>query len=98
MSHKCAKPGCQFRLPNTYPLPLCPWHAAPGKGATKIVTAAVTLIVGVGGRYAYEKIRDVLNRRNTEAEQKKWREQATQPQATHTNNQSDKPEAPNKVA
>ena len=98
MSHKCTKPGCQFRLPDTYPLPLCPWHAAPGKGIVKIASAAGILLVGVGGRYAFEKVRNAFNRQKTEAEQKKWREQTTPQQASNQNPPDREPESPNKVA
>jgi hypothetical protein len=36
MAHKCTSPGCEFSLPDSYPLPKCPWHTVPGRGAVKI--------------------------------------------------------------
>jgi hypothetical protein len=78
MSHKCAKRGCQFRLPDTYPLPLCPWHAAPGKGIVKIISAAGILLAGIGGKYAYDKIRTTIKQRKVRHQQKQWRDKAQQ--------------------
>ena len=73
MSHKCAFPGCRFHLPDAYLVPLCPWHAAPGKGIKKMIFAAGMLAVGVGGSYAVGKARQILKRHKTEAEQDQWR-------------------------
>jgi hypothetical protein len=78
MSDKCAKRGCQFRLPATYPLPLCPWHAAPGKGIVKIVSAIGILVAGVGGKYAFDRIRDEIRSRKIRREQTMWRDKARQ--------------------
>jgi len=61
MSHKCAKSGCTFYLPDYYMLPLCPWHAAPGKGIVKLVGTAGIFAAGVGGAYAYGKIRGLFS-------------------------------------
>ena len=82
MSHKCAKRGCQFRLPDTYPLPLCPWHAAPGKGIVKILSAGGILVAGVGGKYAFDRIRNLIRNRKIRREQEAWRVKATQPEAS----------------
>lgn len=75
MAHKCSHPGCGFHLPDTYPLPLCPWHATPGKGIPKILAAASMFAIGVGGMYLYQKVADLAKHRKTKAEQDKWREQ-----------------------
>lgn len=68
MSHKCSEPGCCFSLPDSYPSSLCPWHAAPGGGLTKALWAAGVLAVGVGGAYAYTKIRDAIRAAADEGE------------------------------
>jgi hypothetical protein len=60
MSHKCASAGCGFHLPDHYPFPYCPWHAAPGKGIFKVMGAAGIFVAGVGGMYAYSKLRDLV--------------------------------------
>ena len=52
MSHKCVKSGCGFHLPDNYPLPVCPWHAAPGSGIVKLLAAAGIFAAGFGGMYA----------------------------------------------
>lgn len=86
MSHKCFKPGCQFQLPDTYLLPHCPWHAAPGNGIVKIVSAAGILVAGVGAGLAYNKIRDAIKRRKIRARQKEWRRSAGQEPAPSEDN------------
>src|SRR5487761_187628 len=63
MSHKCAQSGCGFHLPDNYPLPFCPWHAAPGNGVVKVVGAVGLFALGVGGFYAFGKIRDAVRKR-----------------------------------
>jgi hypothetical protein len=94
MSHRCAKSGCAFRLPDSYTFPFCPWHAAPGNGVVKILSAAGILAVGVGGMFAYGKIRDAIRSRKTEAEQDEWRRNAEQlqqrkePQTQDADNQT----------
>lgn len=76
MSHKCARSGCAFHLPDTYPFPLCPWHLAPGKGIVKFVSAIGLLGVGVGGAYAFDKVRDLIKRKRTEKQQDEWRKKS----------------------
>jgi|GEM_PF-6553720 hypothetical protein len=76
MSHKCAKPGCGFHLPESYPLPYCPWHAAPGSGIVKVIAAAGIFAVGVGGMYAVSKVSEAFKKRKTQAEQEEWRQRA----------------------
>ncbi|HVA48332.1 MAG TPA: DnaJ domain-containing protein [Pirellulales bacterium] len=63
MSQKCAQSGCGFHLPDNYPLPFCPWHAAPGKGLVKVVGAVGLCALGVGGFYAFGKVRDAIRKR-----------------------------------
>src|SRR5213594_3801385 len=36
MAHKCTSRGCEFSLPDSYPLPKCPWHMVPGRGPVKL--------------------------------------------------------------
>ena len=69
MAHKCQYPGCAFYLPDTYPLPLCPWHAAPGRGPVKIAAALAIAAAGLGGGIAYGKFREYLRQRTTRKQQ-----------------------------
>ena len=55
MAHKCNSPGCDFSLPDNYPLPKCPWHMVPGRGPVKIVAALAVAAAGLGGGLAYKK-------------------------------------------
>lgn len=78
MSHKCAQSGCGFHLPDNYPLPFCPWHAAPGNGLAKVVGAAGLFALGVGGFYAFGKIRDAIRKRAEHEELKQNAEDAVE--------------------
>src|SRR6266478_5366466 len=60
MARKCSSQGCAFRLPNSYPLEKCPWHAAPGSGPVKIAAAVAIAAAGLGGGIAYKKFREYL--------------------------------------
>ena len=73
MSHKCVKSGCGFHLPDNYPLPVCPWHAAPGSGIVKLLAAAGIFAAGFGGMYAVGKLSEILRKRKTQGEQEEWR-------------------------
>jgi hypothetical protein len=88
MSHKCAQAGCGFHLPDAYPLPLCPWHIAPGTDRkVKAVAAAagcVLLGVGYGASKALEA-REQLKQRNAVRQgQERWRERKQQTPETVT--------------
>jgi hypothetical protein len=72
MPHKCIEPGCCFSLPDSYPLPYCPWHATPGSGLVKVIGAAGLFALGVGGAYAFGRIRDAL--RNAAVEEQRREE------------------------
>jgi len=72
------EPGCQFRLPDTYPLPLCPWHAAPGKGIVKVLSAGGILVAGVGGKVAFDKIRNAIKNRKIRRQREAWRNKSGQ--------------------
>jgi hypothetical protein len=52
MAHKCDSSGREFSLPDTYPLPKCPWHMVPGRGPVKI---AATLAVAAAGLGVHDK-------------------------------------------
>lgn len=91
MSHKCAKIGCGFHLPDTYPLPFCPWHTAPGKGVVKLIGAAGIFAFGVGGAYAYGKLRGMLRERRIETEQHEWRQKAEKMQTPGERQEGDDP-------
>jgi hypothetical protein len=61
MAHKCISPGCEFSLPDSYPLPKCPWHVVPGRGPTKIAAALAVAAAGFGGGLAYKKFKAYLH-------------------------------------
>lgn len=63
MARKCNAPGCEFPLPDKYPLDKCPWHLAPGKGPVKIAAALTIAAAGFGGGFAYKKFKQYLNER-----------------------------------
>ena len=75
MARKCSAPGCEFPLPDRYPLNKCPWHMAPGQGPVKIAAALAIAAAGLGGGFAYKKFRTYLSekklRREREASQKR---------------------------
>src|SRR5438034_714410 len=74
MAHKCTSPGCAFYLPDTYPLPKCPWHMAPGNGPTKIAAALAIAAVGFGGGLAYKKFKAYLHEKQLRKEREKWQQ------------------------
>jgi hypothetical protein len=57
MAHKCTSRGCEFSLPDSYPLPKCPWHMVPGRGPVKIAAALAVAAAGLGGGLAYKKFK-----------------------------------------
>lgn len=61
MARKCDAPGCEFPLPDRYPLDKCPWHMAPGQGPVKIAAALAIAAAGLGGGFAYKKFRTYLS-------------------------------------
>jgi len=63
MARKCNAPGCEFPLPDKYPLDKCPWHMAPGKGPVKIAAALTIAAAGFGGGFAYKKFKRYLEER-----------------------------------
>jgi uncharacterized protein HemX len=73
MARKCNAPGCEFPLPDKYPLDKCPWHMAPGQGPVKIAAALAIAAAGLGGGFAYKKFRTYLSRKKLrkEREEKK---------------------------
>ncbi len=70
MARKCSTPGCAFSLPDKYPLEICPWHLAPGKGPVKIAAAITIAAAGFGGGIAYKKFRAYLRERNKRRQKK----------------------------
>jgi hypothetical protein len=81
MAHKCTTPGCSFYLPDRYPLPKCPWHAAPGRGAVKIAAAIAIAAAGLGGGIAYGKFRQYLNEKKFRQQREEWRKKHPAPAA-----------------
>jgi hypothetical protein len=73
MAHKCTSPGCGFPLPDTYPLPKCPWHMVPGRGPLKIAAALAVAAAGLGGGLAYKKFQAYLHEKQLRKERKKPR-------------------------
>src|SRR6266852_1047268 len=61
MAHKCTSRGCEFSLPDTYPLPKCPWHMVPGRGPAKIAAALAVAAAGFGCGLAYKKFKTYLH-------------------------------------
>ena len=68
MARKCNAPGCQFPLPDKYPLDKCPWHMAPGQGPVKIAAALAIAAAGLGGGFAYKKFRTYLSEKKLRKE------------------------------
>lgn len=76
MAHKCNSRGCEFSLPDTYPLPKCPWHMVPGRGPVKIAAALGVAAAGLGGGFAYKKFRTYLSEKKLRKERKERRRRA----------------------
>ena len=74
MAHKCDSPGCEFSLPDSYPLPKCPWHMVPGRGPLKIAAALAVAAAGLGGGLAYKKFQAYLHEKQLRKERKKRRQ------------------------
>jgi hypothetical protein len=78
MAHKCDSPGCEFSLPDTYPLPKCPWHAVPGRGPVKIAAALTVAAAGFGGGLVYKKFKTYLHEKQLRKERKEhWQRDAS---------------------
>src|SRR6266849_799465 len=73
MAHKCSSRGCEFSLPDSYPLPKCPWHMVPGRGPVKIAAALAVAAAGLGGGLAYKKFRTYLHEKQLRKERKERR-------------------------
>ena len=71
MARKCNAPGCEFPLPDKYPLDKCPWHMAPGQGPVKIAAALAIAAAGLGGGFAYKKFRTYLSEKKLRKEREK---------------------------
>ena len=76
MAHKCTSPGCEFSLPDSYPLDKCPWHMVPGRGPAKIAAALAVAAAGLGGGLAYKKFKTYLNEKQLRKERKERRQRA----------------------
>ena len=76
MAHKCTSRGCEFSLPDTYPLDKCPWHMVPGRGPVKIAAALAVAAAGLGGGLAYKKYKTYLHEKQLRKERKKRRQRA----------------------
>ena len=73
MAHKCTSRGCEFSLPDSYPLPKCPWHMVPGRGPAKIAAALAVAAAGLGGGFAYKKYKTYLHEKQLRKERKERR-------------------------
>src|SRR6266576_2929778 len=74
MAHKCTSRGCEFSLPDSYPLPKCPWHMVPGRGPVKIAAALAVAAAGLGGGLAYKKFKTYLHEKQLRNGRDKRRE------------------------
>src|SRR5207245_9941832 len=74
MAHKCTSRGCEFSLPDSYPLPKCPWHMVPGRGPVKIAAALAVAAAGLGGGLAYKKYKAYLCQKQLRKERKERRQ------------------------
>jgi hypothetical protein len=74
MAHKCISHGCEFSLPDTYPLDKCPWHMVPGRGPVKIAAALAVAAAGLGGGLAYKKYKTYLHEKQLRKERKERRQ------------------------
>jgi hypothetical protein len=74
MAHKCTSRGCEFSLPDSYPLPKCPWHMVPGRGPVKIAAALAVAAAGFGGGLAYKKYKTYLHEKQLRKERKERRQ------------------------
>jgi hypothetical protein len=73
---KCSATGCEFPLPDKYPLDKCPWHMAPGQGPVKIAAALAIAAAGLGGGFAYKKFRTYLSKKKLRKERRERRQRA----------------------
>ena len=76
MAHKWTSRGCEFSLPDSYPLPKCPWHMVPGRGPVKIAAALAVAAAGLGGGFAYKKFKTYLDKKQVRKERKERRRRA----------------------
>src|SRR5882672_12753953 len=76
MAHKCTSRGCEFSLPDSYPLPKCPWHMVPGRGPVKIAAAMAVAAAGFGGGLAYKKFKAYLHEKQLRKERRERRQRA----------------------
>ena len=76
MAHKCTSRGCEFSLPDSYPLPKCPWHMVPGRGPVKIAAALAVAAAGLGGGLAYKKFKTYLHEKQLRKQRKDRRQRA----------------------
>jgi hypothetical protein len=71
MAHKCTSRGCEFSLPDSYPLDKCPWHMVPGSGPVKIAGALAVAAAGLGGGLAYKKFKTYLQEKQLRKERRR---------------------------
>ena len=74
MAHKCTSRGCEFSLPDNYPLDKCPWHMVPGRGPVKIAAALAVAAAGLGGGLAYKKYKTYLHEKQLRKERNERRQ------------------------
>src|ERR1044072_3639262 len=80
MARKCSTSGCEFPLPDRYPLDKCPWHMAPGQGPVKIAAALAIAAAGLGGGFAYKKFRSYLAEKKERKQRENSRRRQTRAQ------------------
>src|SRR5881227_3658924 len=62
MAHKCTSRGCEFSLPDSYPLDKCPWHMVPGRGPVKIAAALAVAAAGLAVVLPIKSTRPICTR------------------------------------
>ena len=74
MAHKCTSRGCEFALPDSYPLDKCPWHTVPRRGPVKIAAALAVAAAGLGGGLAYKKFKAYVHEKQLRKQRKDRRQ------------------------
>src|SRR2546430_17178765 len=97
MAHKCTSRGCEFSLPDSYPLPKCPWHMVPGRGSAKIAAALAVAAAGLGGGLSYKKYKTYFHEKQLRKKRKERRRRATSASEQEPKNRAVRHGAPGKA-
>ena len=72
MVHNCTSHGCEFSLPDSYPLPKCPWRT--WSRASKNCSGTGRCRCGFGGGLAYKKFKTYLHKKQLRKERQERRQ------------------------